>query len=151
MDIENGDVPRVSFGGRGIPIFATAGLMSWALLNLILSGLAALYALVIVARTFLRKKKGERNPQGAQSLGNIRYMREDSVYSWLRPGWLAAVIIMAITSVFLFPLTENMKNAMVLVDWWTLIHAVIFLAEILAVNFVFKKRAEKSRNNSHRG
>jgi len=52
--------------------------------------------------------------------------------------------VLGIAGAVLFFLVEDMRRQMVLIDLWTLTHAAIFAAEIIAVTITFRKK--KSTN-----
>jgi len=60
-----------------------------------------------------------------------------------RPVWLAVTVILAIAAILVFILTQDMRLPMCLFDWWTIIHAILFIMEILAMAITFKHDKEK--------
>ena len=93
---------------------------SWALVNLLLAFFGTILAAVIITRAVVTKKK----------VGVL---------------WVVLTGIMAVLGVVLFVLTENMKNPMVLTDFWTIIHAVIAAVAILFAVFSYiKKQQDKA-------
>jgi len=55
-----------------------------------------------------------------------------------------------IVNIVVFLLTEDMHNPMILVDKWTIVNAVLFIAEIIAVTVIFqrKKLTQKTTNST---
>jgi hypothetical protein len=56
---------------------------------------------------------------------------------------MVLTIIMALLGVVVFVLTQDMAQPMVLVDWWTIINAVILIVEAIAVMLLFRKVEEE--------
>jgi len=150
------DVPMVELGDKGVLLFSPTGTMSWALLNLILCAIGFLYAVLSVERIFLkRKRERKENREGSASgslegFGDMVDLDEDQV-SWdFRPSWLVTSVAMAIVGGIMFLLTQDTRNPMVLVDWWTSIHAVIFTVQLTGVILIIKDdkpRGEKAADS----
>jgi len=144
-EIINSGVPLIGFGKMGVPLFAPPGAHAWALLNLILALLGLLYAVVNVLRAVFRKRKEQK--EDGERLDDLRFdnmnAEEDKEDRRLRPVWLTVSIAMGIIGILLFVLTQDMTQAMVLVDYWTLAHAIIFAIELIAVIFIFKRKEKK--------
>jgi len=141
-EIINSGVPLIGFGNMGVPLFAPPGAHAWALLNLILALLGLLYAVVNILRAVFRKRKEQK--EDGNSLEQLKFdnmgAEEDREDRRLRPVWLTVSIAMGIIGILLFILTQDMTQAMVLVDYWTLAHAIIFAVELVAVIFIFKRK-----------
>ena len=67
-----------------------------------------------------------------------------------RGAWLALAIIAAIIGVIVFILTEDMSLPMELVDWWTLLNAILFLLAILGVALAFKKKSKREEDEDRK-
>jgi len=138
--IRGEDVPMIELGDKGVLLFSPTGTMSWALMNLILSAIGFLYALMSVERIVLKRKR-ERLEQAKSASVNLDYIDdlEEEQTDWdFRPSWLVTSIAMAILGGILFLLTEDTRNPMVLVDWWTSIHAIIFTVQLTGVILIIK-------------
>ena len=154
FDINDTDVPRIMFGNRGILLFPPAGAETWALSNLIIATLGLGYAVVNIARAVLRKKRGQKEDTikvGDNTYEVVRDVEEGIIDKALRPGWLATSIAMGVAGALIFPLTQQMGNTMVLIDLWTIAHAAILAAEIVAVLFIFKKNGTGTKTNNTSG
>ena len=151
-EIHNGQIPHIGFGSIGFPLFAPTGENAWALLNLILCVVGAMYVVVTTMRVLLLKKRTLKEDKkkycvaGDPTAIECPDENEEKQY---RPGWLAAAAVMAIAGAYLFVLTENMRNPLVLIDGWTMVHAIIVTAQFIAVNVVFKsdKRDERDERD----
>jgi len=141
MEIENGQIPHIGFGNMGFPLFAPTGHDAWALLNLILCAIGMLYVVVTTMRVVFMKKRTQTEVQKIYCVSSEpaanEFPDEDEEKRY-RPGWLAAAAVLAIAGAYLFALTENMRNPTVLIDGWTLAHAIIITAQVIAANVVFK-------------
>jgi cbb3-type cytochrome oxidase subunit 3 len=123
-----------SIEGNEIPLFAPMGIEAWALMNMIICVLGTVITVVALAYATRRKMHVDIEKEGI-----CRYEDDDTYVSRNRLHWLAATAVMGIAGIFLFLLTQDMSNPVVLVDIWTIIHAVIFAAEFIAALFVFKR------------
>jgi len=91
----------------------------WALLNLILAILGVILAIVATLVTLLRR-------------GN-QYL------------WLFVVLSLAVVGLVVFFATQDLRNEVGLVDMWTIVHAVVFLAGLISLLLVFKKDKDEYR------
>jgi len=99
----------------------------WSLLNLILSAIGVLLALVAGFRTARAKKQTQEAKSHREKYGeSVNHKEAQSL-------WLVAAAIFAVIAVIVFILTQNMRQPMVLVDVWTIAHAIIIT--LLAVSF----------------
>jgi uncharacterized repeat protein (TIGR02543 family) len=110
----------------------------WALINLILCITGALVALFIAIKALFRKDKDKDDRKYKQqsdykNTGEYEYeMKKTSIF------WLIVTIVMGIAGVVVFLLTENMRLPMRLVDWWTIVNAIIFIIGFIGAMLVFK-------------
>jgi len=109
---------------------------AWALVNLILAVAGIVLAIITAVRALLRKrdKYEEYNYEINRAAENEEYQKK------IRVVCLTVAMIMALAGIILFFITEDMRLPMVLVDRWTIVNAVIFIIEVIAVLFVFKKK-----------
>jgi len=132
-----------------IPLFAPLGVSSWALINLILSILGLAFAAVTGVRAIMRKRKGDREADASDEADEAartiedkrnRTMDEDHQVSNKRERLICMIIAgcTAIIAVFLFILTQDLTSVMALVDLWTIVHVVLFVACVIACRFVFR-------------
>ena len=147
------EVPRITIGGWEIPIFPPLGEGAWALLNLILSLLGVVFAIVCAIRAMLLRNRepeeamdDEDSDQSGERIDNADKAEQRG--KQYRVGWLAAMIILGIAGIFIFLITQDMKGIMVLVDIWTIVHAVIFVSEIISVSMAFKKGKEERQEQT---
>ena len=121
----------------GLPVVAPNGVASWALLNLIFAIVGAIFAIMITVRTLVRKKReDDQEPvyEGAQEKKEERKGRL---------AWLGVAIVMGLAGALLFLLTQDMSRMMVWVDIWTIVHAVAFVVQAVAVWFLLRGDRKK--------
>ncbi|MCL2135657.1 MAG: InlB B-repeat-containing protein, partial [Candidatus Bathyarchaeota archaeon] len=111
-------------------------LQTWALVNLILSVAGIVFAvLILIVVLVMRKKKNEQNNKpAAKNQSDTKYV---SQYSAI---WLCVTIVLGILGIIVFLLTEDMNLTMALVDNWSIVNAIIFIVEIIAIVLIFKRK-----------
>jgi uncharacterized repeat protein (TIGR02543 family) len=99
-------------------------LPTWALVNLVLSVLGVILAvLAVVVMLLLQRRSGAGHKGGVNKNGFV---------------WLMAAVILGVVGIVVFLLTQDMSGVMVMVDTWTIVHAIIFVVELFVVVFIFK-------------
>jgi len=140
------EVPRIGFAGMEVPIFPTSPSVAvWALFDLLFCLLGITYAVAFSLRALFWKIHGKAEIEETyrpEADDYMDYYKERRTVKQFKLLWLAATAFLAAIGALLFLLKEDMSNMMVLIDWWTLPHAIIFAAEIIAVMFVFKKKQD---------
>jgi len=109
---------------------------SWALINLVLSIIGIILAIIVlVAYILLPRKQKQKKQQQRQS----------------RLLWLLLTIILGIAGIVLFLLTEDWTLNMVWVDRWSIVNAIIFIMEVIAITLTFKhaKKANKKTETTN--
>ena len=100
----------------------------WALLNLILMVVGLLLAVVCTIIGVIRGKDSrDEEEQGEEK-------KRGSAL------WRLLSVVLAVVSLVLFLLTQNMSQPMVLVDKWTLAMLVLFVAEVVCLILAGKKK-----------
>jgi len=94
----------------------------------------------------LSKKEGDEIRDRAiyedEESGREEYKRERrrmEEYAQARFVWLVVTLIMASIGIIVFILTEDMRLPMILVDRWTVIHAIVITIEIVAGVFASRR------------
>jgi hypothetical protein len=56
-------------------------------------------------------------------------------------------VVLTLGAAILFLLTEDMRNPMILIDFWTLFHAVIFIVQIVVAILATRKKEEEEERD----
>ena len=112
---------------------------SWALLNLILSIVTCILAIVMIITFAVGKEDEDENENGQPK---AKAEGEEDEKKRKRNGLKFLGLIPAIGTVVLFLLTENMKLKMVITDKWTILTAIITVIAIV-LTIVIKNRPNK--------
>ena len=119
------------------PAFGNDG-NSWALFNLILTGLSLIFAIVLI----LAKVKKEEDPDDDDP--EIQYDENGNVIPETyqrKKGYKVLLAVIAILQIILFIFTENITNPMILVDGWTLLNVII--TTVTVILFVIARKWNK--------
>jgi len=122
-------VPTLSTGDGEVPLYGLPGLARWALINLILAIGGGVLAVCVTAASFMKRRREEDGPDDES-----RENPEDGQSTIKkRPAWLILTVVMGITGIVVFILTQNITGAMVLADNWTILMLIIMAVEIASV------------------
>ncbi|MDR0569624.1 MAG: InlB B-repeat-containing protein, partial [Clostridiales Family XIII bacterium] len=122
--IDEAGIPLITMGNMPVPLYGIPGQPVWALLNLILAALTLLLSIYTLLYFLFRRRRYEN--EDMQELGPYTLdVKEFRMF----PGVLA--ILTGPLSILVFLLTEDMRFFMVIVDRWTLLMALLFVAEAL--------------------
>ena len=132
----------------------------WALVNLILCTTGAVVALLTLVRAFLRWHKDSKENNEAPRSRATRYHSlgtGDCAASCEVPPlqnkavnliWLLVAVIAGVIGIVVFLFTEDMNNPMTLIDWWTVVNALIFIIGIFGAMLTFSdKKIKHDANN----
>ncbi|MCL2643420.1 MAG: InlB B-repeat-containing protein, partial [Candidatus Bathyarchaeota archaeon] len=119
--------------------------LSWALVNLTLSATGIILALLMITRTTLITTKKHPTKIQTQPTKNQQPPTKQKKTQTL---WLLATVTLSIAGVIVFLLTENMSLPMKLVDKWTIINTIIFVAEIITITLSFKHEKKTTKNTT---
>jgi fimbrial isopeptide formation D2 family protein/uncharacterized repeat protein (TIGR02543 family) len=106
---------------------------SWALINLILTILGTLASLGMIIAYFFNRKEDEEDEDGEDRVRTKRL--------WIR----IINVIFAIVAIIIFILTEDIRLPMVLFDWWTILHIIIFIIQAVLL-FLSTRRKEEDED-----
>jgi uncharacterized repeat protein (TIGR02543 family) len=118
----------------GIPLVAPLGFDTWSLLDLILTVLAVVWAVVTIV-SGARRRNDEENEQ--------RDFEENEQRTKTRLGFLLLSGIIAVVAAVLFVITQDMSLPMVLLDGWTIVFAILFVGSVIAAKLSRKKVKEE--------
>jgi len=131
MDLEDAPIP-LAVGARA----------SWALWNLILSIAGAVLALMMGIRLLLMKRDEEEEDEEKKAARREAYPDEEEEEKKQKRGRLLMILaipILAIIAIIVFILTQDMRLPMIMIDWWTLLHAILFIGGLISYIFAFRK------------
>jgi len=108
----------------------------WALLNLVLSLLGVVLALILLVVLIVGRKKKDENQVDAQqaTVQPVNVQQTDTTtkqFSGKHWAFWAIALIAAAAACVLFILTENVFNPMIIIDQWTIWHVIIFAVGML--------------------
>ena len=141
--IMEADNPPVAVEYQEIPLFAGNELsyFVWALWNLLLSVAGVVLAIMTVINVLMKLRTDCRNNENAEV--NRKNKEEERKTNTGRRLLILAVPLLAIIALTLFLLTQDMKKLMVLVDRWTIVHAVLFGAAMVCYIFAFNRNDDE--------
>ncbi|MCL2476226.1 InlB B-repeat-containing protein, partial [Candidatus Bathycorpusculum sp.] len=127
-------------------------LQVWALVNLILGIVGLILAIIVVICVLLKKKQKQKKEQDeqkaseSQNSAEHKNERTDDEKTKKQKQhqilWLLSFIL-GIAGIIVFLLTENTSLPMALVDQWTIVNAIIFIVEIIAITLLIFNRKKK--------
>ncbi len=128
--VDDSQGPSVNIEDATVPLANASG--TWSLLNLILTVANTLISLVLVIGYFTGKRKDDE------------YQEQQKEETLKRKGFERVVsIIVALASVVLFIVTQDMRLDMVFIDRWSFIMVITTVVQII-VSVLSKKRWEKN-------
>ena len=132
--VHDGSIPAVAFDGRGILLFSPSGENSWSFVSLILAVLGVVLG-VLTAIRFVLKKRDERYDDFDT------YYDDDIEEERKRNRTLCFIttIATAITGIILFLIFNDIRTPLVLVNIWTILSAIVFAIEAVAVKLIHKR------------
>lgn len=115
---------------------------SWALINLVCSLGTMLLGMWLLLSKFYKEEEKENDDALPQNTD------EEAVNAYQRRRWTKfAAVVVTIVSILIFILTENMRLPMILVDKWTWVMAVLFIAQVLVLVIGKQWKTDKSEEN----
>lgn len=138
---DDGD-PTVQIEDPDAPLTNLDEGRAWALLNLILSIIGLIISIALLVRYLVKRNREEDDAQDAAKNQTAQERRKkDHVFTIL-------TIVTGIVSIIVFILTENMRYPMVIVDAWTILMAVFFIAQIVFTCLALKGGKEDGEEAS---
>jgi hypothetical protein len=101
---------------------------TWALINLVLTVIGIVLSLAMLVTYFYKRKDEDEYDDEFAINGNTATRSK-------RLGVRLVNILCAAVAVVLFLITQNLSQRMVLVDWWTIVHVVILIAQTILIFF----------------
>jgi uncharacterized repeat protein (TIGR02543 family) len=125
----------------------------WSFANLTLSIVGVVLAIIVVLYVLLQKRQNDMRGQSQENFGgkqqNVKSQYTSGQYdsqvdekkqTRYRYIWLITSLVMGITGIVVFFLTEDMSLQMTIVSKWTSVNTIIFLLELIALFFTFKHK-----------
>lgn len=133
------------------------GVPVWALVNLILSVVGLVLAVLLVIWALFQRNKKQAKPQGGQRVddesGKYMAQQSDDNYSdevkkqkKRRTLWFLLSVILGVVGIVVFLFTEDLSRKMALVDSWTIVNAIILAVQIIAIVSAFKHKKHSTDN-----
>jgi len=133
---ENSAGPVTIIGNTDVPLAPFIETGSWALWNLILSIAGALLAILMVIRILLTKKRQDEEEENQHK--NSNHEAEEGDRKRSRTLLMLLVPVLAVAAIILFLLTQDTRLPMVMTDFWTVAHLIIFALGVLSYTFIYK-------------
>ena len=140
----------LSAGSFNILLFAPFGTPALSVLSTLLTIIGVVVSLITIIQS-VRRKKSENDELDKRTavfhnvdsfvVTQTIFIPEDyEVYNkQRRNGMLAAMYILSIGAVLLLTFIQNFYGSIVIFDWWSIIHAIIFAGIIICHKFLYKK------------
>jgi len=142
-------------GVDGVPV--------WAFVNLVLSVVGVVLAVVLSLFVLLQRSQKQKKQHAQEQIkANQKQNRtnqnqktantpddhteEQKKKKQRRLFWFLLSVIMGIVGIVVFFLTEDMSRPMVLVDNWTIVNVIVFIVELIAIAFTFKHKKNNTDN-----
>lgn len=137
--------PVITLGGLEVPLYPMLDILSWALLNLVLAILGGLIAITAIIRVLLnaRKKKEESEENQAHFEAEEEGQEENESDKSTRKAWFIITLILGAVGVVIFILTQDMRDQMVLFNWWTIAHAILVVVSAIGLKVIIGKKKEE--------
>jgi Na+/melibiose symporter-like transporter len=130
-------------------MFASSGVSSWALMNLVMSiaGIIFVAIAVIYLLTHKRKEDEKENNRKDSFFEEVfEYPKNDEFSGMFSITWFTVGAVAAFAAVILFILTQDLSANVALADLWTTTHAIILAIVILCCAVVFIGHRTKPRD-----
>jgi len=86
-------------------------------------------------RVLIKRKEEKENEEHSE----LHTSDEEEKRKRSRLALILAIPVLAIVAFIVFFLTQDMSLKMILIDWWTLAHAILFAGGILSYIFAYRK------------
>ena len=146
---ENGQPEIVVVGDNQVPL-ANAPAGYWALINLIAVIGSVLLSIAMLAVRLLAGSDDEEEEQEEREESETKNSKDkEEEKERKKRGVLPKVlsILIAIASIIIFLLTEDMSKTMRLADRWTFVMIILLLIEVVTVFFALNTGEEKEEDN----
>ena len=135
----------IIIGDPEVPLAPFSDGGSWALWNLILSIAGAILAIMMGIRVLIKKRRQKEEDEELEGAKSQAADTEDEDKKRSRLLLILLIPFLAIIGIILFILTQDMRQPMIMIDWWTLAHVILFAGGI--ISYIFAYRTEKDEDN----
>jgi predicted outer membrane repeat protein len=126
----------------------------WALVNLILSVVGVILAILLTIGVLLQCSQKHTKSQTKQTeTKNAKYADNQSIeetevekQKQRHLLWFVLSVILGIAGIIVFLFTEDLSRPMGLVDSWTIVNVIILAVQIIALIFTFKHKKDNTSN-----
>jgi len=158
LDIGDDPLPLFNVFGTPVFFFAPIGMSSWALLSVLLTIAGIALSILTILRAVYQKKTENKNVDNQYSamLRNADSFNDDIFFELIKhkeqynkKRRLAALLLMYILSIsalILLLIVQDFRGVIALIDWWTFIHASLFLGVVICNKLVFRKNESFPEN-----
>ena len=129
--------------------------LTWALLNLIISVVGIILVIILTVFAIVWHNKEQKKTQQKEQypyLSDAKMQsaendaKETQKRKQRRTLLYVTAVVTGVVGLIVFLLTEDMSRPRAWVDNWTIVNAIIFIIEIIAIAFAFKtKKADKEK------
>jgi H+/gluconate symporter-like permease len=133
----------VDLGDAQIPLGPLDGMNSWALVNLVLSAIGIVLAIMALVRFLVTRRRREEESSDEYLEDLALSEEEQRKQGRLRVIYFVAIMLSAVAGVATFLLTQNMSYTMVLIDWWSALHGALTIICTVGCICLFRKRKDK--------
>jgi hypothetical protein len=130
--VDDENIPMI-----GIPLYGPSGFDSWSLLDLILMLVGAVLTIVTIIGAVLRGRRDDE-------LDYRAFENDGEKRKSTRKLFVIIMGLLSIASIILFILTQDVTLPMVWLDKWTVVFAVVLIAQIVSRKFC--KKTEKDED-----
>lgn len=130
---EDAGVPIVNIGNVSIPLLGLRNSRHWSLVNLLL----ALFGVFAAIWMFMKSKRQDEEELKAEGEAKTEATKRQRHRLFGRIATIAAGVL----GVFVFVFVEDMRQIMVLVNWWTILMAGLFAVELVCL-FLYKGKQD---------
>ena len=153
QSIAGGAVPLVNLGGNLVPLTST---YSWSLVNLILTIVGALAAIVFLISYLFRRRQEEDETETAERLARIALAQSEGNLDYdekprnFQKRFIGRMLVAALAAVaiFVFILTQDMSLPMALIDKWSATHLLIFAGQVVCWIITSRKKRIKTEDSA---
>ena len=109
----------------------------WALANLAISVTGFILAIIVLICILLQQQQ-QKQKTNQNTINQDGYKSNERQINQHRNIWIIIMFAMGVAGLIVFLLTEDTSFSMGIVDKWTIVSAIPFAVELIAITFIFK-------------